>query len=64
MITHEIRTLGSLPWPNRLGKQCEYPGLEHRLNRLLGDQWCTVEAHRHALEDNPQYRTILDDAFA
>jgi len=64
MITHEIRTLGSLPWPARLGKQCEYPGLEYRLQRLLGDQWCTPEANRHALEHNPQYRAILDQAFA
>jgi len=64
MITFDVRTLGSLPWPARLGKQCEYPGLENKLQRLLGDPWCTPQAHRHALETNPRYRAILEEAFA
>lgn len=63
MIAYEIRTLGSLPWPAGLGKNIEYPGLERRLNHLLGHQWRDPDVNRRAFEANPEYRVILEQAF-
>ncbi|WP_301123525.1 transcriptional regulator [Mycolicibacterium fortuitum] len=59
MIRFEIRPLISLPWASRLGKMSEYPDLEHRMRRLMGDDWWNQEANRIAFETNPQYRDIV-----
>jgi hypothetical protein len=56
-ITFEIRALGSLPWPNGLGKH-EYPVLEHAMKRLLANEYADPAAHEEAFHTNPAYREI------
>jgi hypothetical protein len=57
-ITYEIRRLGTLPWPDCLGKS-EYPKLELELKELLGEDYWDRGANKRALRTNPRYRAII-----
>jgi hypothetical protein len=63
-ITFTIRTLGSVPWPNGLGKLQEYPGLLREMRRLLGQRWRDPAANQRAFESAATYRAIAQPKLA
>lgn len=60
MIGHEIRPLGALPWPPGLGKLIEYPRLQARLTRLLGERSADSAVHEDMVRRrDPAYREVV-----
>ena len=62
-VRYQIRPLGDLPWPHGLGK-AEYPELEWRMKRHLGNGYGSRAVHERALHCDPLYRMIAQDELS
>lgn len=62
-ISHQMRTLASLPWPATIGKDLEYPRLRRAVLRFLNPANGQPRSFQEAFSAEPSLRATIDAAL-